>query len=272
MVRGLEKVNKLEKELQQLYQLNELLTTRLTSVVDNFEGLENRLFQKLEDRLSQYRPDPTGANPLPNSDQSASNPNRTTSHLLSIKLDLDRTHQAQLSHTLRFTGVPQEQNENVTQKVIEVCNSVGINITNDNIVEANRLRRPSNNQHQESNDNNRQTSVPGPIIVRLTSKILKLDLLKKSRALKNNNNFKRVYIKEELTPLRWKYYHYCRNLRVTNYVTSRGGTVTCFTGDNSNTNDRPKPIFINTPQDLLKLGVNNIDYEALGLSEYLLAE
>ena len=97
------------------------------------------------------------------------------------------------------------------------------------------------------------------IIVRFFARDTKHDFLVNKNKLKDKVSYRNVYINEDLTPLRSKMLHYVKRQDGVESAYTREGKVICRIRDGSR-------ITIETPDDLFKLGLTNIDYIALGLS------
>ena len=97
------------------------------------------------------------------------------------------------------------------------------------------------------------------IIVRFFAREKRNQMLVNKNRLKDNDDYKNVFISEDLTQLRAKLLHYVkREERVASTYTG-DGKIICQLRDNSR-------IMLESPDDLFKIGLTDIDYHALGLS------
>ena len=72
--------------------------------------------------------------------------------------------------------------------------------------------------------------------------------------------FKDVFISEDLTKLRFKLFQMVRKLDDVKHAYTRDGKIHGILRNGSK-------FFIDTPDDLFKIGITDIDYRALGLAE-----
>jgi hypothetical protein len=73
------------------------------------------------------------------------------------------------------------------------------------------------------------------------------------KLLKGNTSYDKVFINEDLTTLRFKLFHYIKSMDLVKSVTTRDGKMHC-----QMKNSRKE--VVENPDDLFKLGVNNITY------------
>jgi hypothetical protein len=71
------------------------------------------------------------------------------------------------------------------------------------------------------------------------------------KLLKGNTSYDKVFINEDLTTLRFKLFHYIKSMDLVKSVTTRDGKMHCQMKNG-------KKEVVETPDDLFKLGVNNI--------------
>jgi len=76
--------------------------------------------------------------------------------------------------------------------------------------------------------------------------------------LKGNTSYDKVFINEDFTTLRFKLVHYIKRMDSVKSVTTRDGKMHC-----QMKNGRKE--VVENPDDLFKLGVNNITYTDFGL-------
>lgn len=176
--------------------------------------------------------------------------------------------QRELSTTVRLTGVAEFANEKLMSTVIpDILSHIGINITRNDIKSAVRIGRQNTQaEGREGRQNYR------PVIVTFFNPLLKRDVLVNSKKLKNINNqlYNKIYIREELTQLRWKLYYYCSKIRNISYVTTKNGYIHCYKSqENRGDHMSNVPITLANAEDLHKFGFTNIDYGELGLDEII---
>lgn len=91
--------------------------------------------------------------------------------------------------------------------------------------------------------------------------------MKNKKTLKDKPEYKNVFINDDITPLRARLLGFVKKLGPYNAWTI-DGKIFCAkkSPPGLHPSDRPKPVVIDTPDDLFKLGVTEVDYHALGLS------
>ena len=96
---------------------------------------------------------------------------------------------------------------------------------------------------------------PPTLIARFASRDLKVQIF---MGKKTFESYVKVFINEDLTTLRFKLFHYIKSMDSVKSVTTRDGKMLCQTK-----NGRKE--VVENPDDLFKLGVNNITYTDFGL-------
>ena len=179
--------------------------------------------------------------------------------VLDNKYDNDKLEQYGRRESIRIAGVPEDDNENTDtsitrQKVIDTLKKIDVDITHESISASHRIGKKNSRYHRN-------------IICKFVSRQPK-ELVMKNRAKIKGTD---IFINEDLTPLRSKLLTYIKT-KVQNVnqksVHSIGGKIACkFTNDEEN-----KWHHFESPKELLssKYGPDNLDYNALGLNDYIL--
>ena len=160
----------------------------------------------------------------------------------------DRLQQYTRRENIRISGIIETDGERLKTKIIELEEEMDLHITERDINVCHRLG---------ANKGNRTRA----IIVRFFARDIKHDFLVNKNKLRNKENYRGVYINEDLTPLRSKLLQYVKRQDVVESAFTREGKVICRTRDGSR-------VTIETPDNLFKLGLTNEDYAALGLGAY----
>ena len=162
-----------------------------------------------------------------------------------------------MANVLRVTGVPEENGENLKEKFKNICTVLNVQIADNDIASI----------HRKGSNNSSRTN-PRPIIVEFRSVDLKYKVVSERKKLKDSVDHRRIYLREELTQLKWKMFYVCMNVADIKYVESRYGTILCYKNSMNDQQDRSGNVLrISSPNDLLKLGLAEIDYNSLGLSD-----
>ena len=161
----------------------------------------------------------------------------------------DRLQQYTRRENVRISGIAEVDGENLKLKIIELGDEMGLSITERDINAVHRLG-PA-----------RQGARSRAIIVRFFARDIKHDFLVNKNKLKDKEAYRNVYINEDLTPLRSKLLQYAKRQDGVDSAYTREGKVICRIRDGSR-------VTVESPDDLFKLGLTNIDYAALGLSAF----
>ena len=179
---------------------------------------------------------------------------------LQVLYETDKYSQAGLALFLRITGIPVIEDVSLSKQILDIGTVLGIDVV-DSDIQCYRLFKP-------------KPGIIPPVIVKCNSENVRLDFLKKSKLLKGIETYRKCFIREELTPLRARLFSYCRKLNSLNYVSTRGGKIICYRKKDLNSVDTVgmnTPVVVSNPNDLEKLGLENIDYKELGLGDCIAA-
>ena len=99
------------------------------------------------------------------------------------------------------------------------------------------------------------------IVVELNSLDAKIRMLVSKKKLKNSSDYTNVYVRGELTYLRWKLYYYLRELETTDTVYCKKGKL--FVTMKDKTAYRTE-ICIESVKDFHKIGIGAVDFDILG--------
>ncbi|KAL8591286.1 hypothetical protein ACOMHN_060588 [Nucella lapillus] len=195
----------------------------------------------------------------------------TREHLLFAALtrltyDNDRLQQYTRKESLRIHGVKidaGETAEQVEMKALKVFTDAGVEVAADDIAAVHRAGK--------------EVKGTRPILVKFVSRRKRRLVMEKKKNLKGKTGYERVFVNDDLTPLRARLLGFVKRLDQVERAWTVDGRILCVRKSPPSLSPklRPKPVIIETPDDLFdKLGVDFIDYGALGLShlEILLEE
>ena len=124
---------------------------------------------------------------------------------------------------LRIAGINETSNEDVAKKVMELAHRVNANITIQDIDEAHRVGKPSDEatedlseQEQDISDEPREPKRSQEIIVKFTNYSARLRMLKGRAILCENKQ--NVFINEDLTKKRRNLAFQCRKLKKDKHI------------------------------------------------------
>lgn len=159
--------------------------------------------------------------------------------------ELDKLQQYGRKENIRISGIPEEEGEDLKAVIVKLGEDIGVTVQKNSINVAHRAGRKIGDK-------------PRMVLCRFTSRDVKHDLLVKRAELKKNDSTKSVYVNEDLTPLRLKLLYKARSVEGVKAAYTREGIIHCqlHNGDH---------LTIESPDDLFKLGVDNLDYGELGL-------
>ena len=174
-------------------------------------------------------------------------------HALLQKYDCDRLEQYQRSDNLRIYGIEEgidESEERLEEKVVESASNIGVNLDPRGISVVHRLGK-------------QQESVR-PVIVRFCCRKKRNEILKKKKVLKEKKM--KVFINEDLTPLRSTMLKMVKEQSGVKNATSRAGKILAWLNDAPN-----QALQIETPDDLFKVGIVCPDWKRLKM-DHLVGE
>lgn len=169
----------------------------------------------------------------------------------------DRLQQYSRRESVRIVGIPScpgETAEQVEEKAIKVLNDAGAKVKREDIAVTHRAGKEKKGSR--------------PIIVKFVSRRTRNEVTNKKKQLKEKEGYKRVFILDDITPLRARLLAYIKNLECVERAWTVDGRIFCAKKSPPGLapDDRPKPVIIKTPDDLFKLGLVRVDYAAFGLS------
>ena len=129
-----------------------------------------------------------------------------------------------------------ETAEQVEQKTLGVFKEAGADVKEEDIAAVHRVGKVGRGLR--------------PNLVEFVSRRKRREVMEKKKSLKGKDGYQKVYINDDLTPLRAKLLD-----NVDKAWTVGGGA-----------NQRPVLVVIDTPDDLFKLGLEQVDFWSLGLT------
>ncbi|KAK7458966.1 hypothetical protein BaRGS_00039022, partial [Batillaria attramentaria] len=202
---------------------------------------------------------------------------RVQSNVLWMKYNADANEQYSRRETIRIFGVPESKatisdsggdgaevtddaGEDVEAKVLKIFQDCGANIKPDDISVVHRTGQ-------------RKRRGGRSILVRFVSRKKKQEVMRAKKSLKDKGGYAKVFINEDLTPLRTKLLHYTRALDVVERAWTSEGKIWAVKKRSVPGSGHPtvnRPVCIENPDDLFdKLGVNAFNYQQLGLENLL---
>ncbi|KAL8584167.1 hypothetical protein ACOMHN_034853 [Nucella lapillus] len=100
-------------------------------------------------------------------------------------------------------------------------------------------------------------------------------MLKKE--FKTKPELKRVYLNDDLSPLRSKLLKICKQTPgVERVSTTHDGKIACYMkptpgSSSSNSSGSSETKYIESPDDLFKIGISDVDYTSQGLQHFIVA-
>lgn len=120
----------------------------------------------------------------------------------------DRSNQYSRRNCLRVSGIKESTDESIDDLVMGVISATGANVTLDEVDRTHRLGRPK----PQSSGRNNASPRPRDIIIKFATYRARQKVYKLRSNLKSSDNFKRVFINEELTKQRGELYYAARML------------------------------------------------------------
>ena len=227
----------------------EILEAVLPVVLTTVVGAVNEVLDKFVSKFEKTQADQT--------DQ------RLQSHIRTLTYKNDALEQYSRRESVRIFGVTEATNESSEQteeKVLKVFGDMGAAVTGADISACHRVGKPKHGRRA--------------VIVRFTSRKSRQMVMTKKRNLRDKPAYDKVYINDDLTPLRQKLLGYVKDLPVTEKAWTIGGRILVQKRSPPGlpAEKIPKPVMIESPDDLFHLGVDVVDYERLGLGSVAFGE
>jgi hypothetical protein len=169
------------------------------------------------------------------------------------RYESDRLEQYTRRESIRIHGINEKDNENLIEIVCELGKSLKIDCNASSISAVHRIGRRDGPSGRH-------------IICKFISRVTRDEFLKKKKELKTKGS--KTFLCEDLTPLRAKLLEQCKKAPGIKGTSVRNGNIACFV-TNPNGSQKDDRVFVQTPEDLHKLGVE-VDYRALGLQDYVI--
>ena len=184
--------------------------------------------------------------------QSASDPSQL-SNIRVLTYENDKLQQYSRRENVRIFGIPVEKAETAElteKKAHDLLKETGVNVTKNDISACHRVGRTTNGTR--------------PVIVRFVSRRTRTDIMRNKKALRQKST--KIYINDDLTPLRAKLLQYVKRLHNTDNVWTVDGKIMCTKKTAPGLQlDNVKPVVIDSPDDLFLLGIDSVDWAKLGL-------
>ena len=183
-------------------------------------------------------------------EEKAQQPQNNNKDILKLKIELDNANQYSRKDSCRISGLVEEENgsaesnENLIEKVVDLGNKIGADISQTDISVTHRLPIKISGVRQT--------------IVKFTSRRAKESFYKARIKLKNMPTCKSIFIAEDLTQLRYKLLQQCKTCVGFSGLTTSNTKIIVWREGFAN------PFYITQPEDLTKIGLVP-DYKKLGL-------
>ena len=180
-----------------------------------------------------------------------------------LTYDNDKLQQYSRRESVRVFGIPteaNETNEKVEEETLKVMRETGADIQKVDISTCHRVGKTRNGTR--------------PIIVRFVSRRKRLELMRAKKNLKAKENMSKVFINDDLTPLRSKLLGYVKGLDIVERAWTMDGRIYCVKKAPAGlpADKRPPTVVVESPDDLFELGVDDLDYGRLGLTHIAFAD
>ena len=162
------------------------------------------------------------------------------------KYDNDKLEQYSRKENLCISGIAEETNETdgiLEAKIIELAGDMGVELKSEDISVAHRIGKPKEGGR--------------PVIVRFCQRKKKNEVMRNKKKLKGKE--RKVYVNEDLTSLRAKMMKVTKEQESVKNVATRDGSILAWMYSGG------RPVVINTPDDLHKIGITSPAWENLGL-------
>lgn len=176
--------------------------------------------------------------------------NRLQAGVRNNEYSTDALAQYSRKENVRLSGVKESDDgadENFNDIISMIGQAMDVQINATAIVDAHRLGKKTPGKCRQ-------------IIVRFANRSMRNKFIVNRKRLKQSENFKNVFITDDLTPLRFKLFQMVRKNEDVKNAHTRDGKIICVLKNGTKA-------VIESPDDLFKIGVDDVDYRALGLTE-----
>ncbi len=174
---------------------------------------------------------------------------------LLLRYEQDKLEQYSRRESIRITGVADEKEENVAEKIIQLAKDMDVDIVSSDISVCHRSGQLRENAKK-----------PRDILCRFISRSTKHSMMRNKKQLKEKDGYKGVYVNDDLTPMRAKMLRYIKEQHITRALYTSEGRICCYLRDN---HPGPRPIVVESPDDLFRLGLDDVDLATLGLGNFI---
>ncbi|CAG2243329.1 unnamed protein product [Mytilus edulis] len=174
--------------------------------------------------------------------------NKLQAQVRNVLYENDSLNQYSRRENVRISNVPEADGEDLTNILIEIAGSVGVVIKPDNINAIHRIGPKREGKARQ-------------VIARFVHREPRFLLLKNRAELRKNERFKNIFIAEDLTKLKFKLLFYIKKQTNVKSAFTKEGRIHCTLNNDSK-------VTIDSPDDLFKIGMDTVDYKALGLPEF----
>lgn len=122
-----------------------------------------------------------------------------------LRRKLDELEQYGRRPIIRFSGLPETEEEDTKSKILNATRAAGIILHSDDIVNSHRVGKPVNNP-------GKQRHGPRQIIARLKSVDTKFYILRNAAQFRKQETTKMISVNEDLTKYRNRLFYLCRKL------------------------------------------------------------
>lgn len=171
---------------------------------------------------------------------------------LLMKYENDKLEQYSRRENLRISGLEEEEDESeevLEAKVIELADTIGVKIEQNDISIVHRLGRPREGGR--------------PVIVRLCHRKKRNEIMLNKKKLKGRQ--RKVYINDDMTSLRAKMLNMVKEQEIVKNVSTREGSILAWLHSGGS------PVLVNCPDDLSKVGITVPDWKKLNLDHLISA-
>lgn len=185
---------------------------------------------------------------------------------LLLRYKHDKLEQYTRRESIRLVGISEEADETteaLQQKIVKVAADAGVEMSTSDISVCHRLGNKAPDQLQQG-----RSPKPRPIVCKFVSRASKIKLMAAKKNLKDKSEYKRVFINDNLTAMRAKMLAVVKESPNVESSFTKDGKIMCFLKDDKRA--RKRPVMVETPDDLFKIGLDSVDYVRLGLQDFVI--
>jgi len=172
-----------------------------------------------------------------------------SAQLLKLSFQQDRQEQYSRRESMRIRGIPEKDEEDLADEICKIATAIDVPLKKEDISVTHRTGKKG--------------VTPRDVLCRFVSRASVTKLLSARKHLKDKDGFKSTYINEDLTTLRSRMLKLLKSNPQVKRAHTKNGRIHCNYGHDD------RHVVIDTPDDLFRVGYDNLPFADLGIENPL---